>query len=204
MSAQPQAASQAFKMVIIGQHLEVTGREEWRAWLAEHHATAPEIWLIHYKKHTGQPTISHEEGVEEALCFGWIDGVIKRIDEQKYAVRYSPRRSGSVWSQTNIRRAKQLMKHGRMTAAGKARIREAHASGEWHRTRQQEQPMDIPPDLQAAVAADRQARENFDNLAPSHIRQFLRWINDAKRAETRRRRIRETVRMVREGRKPGI
>ena len=191
-------------MVTIGQRLEVTRREDWRAWLAEHCATAQEIWLIHYKKHTNKPTISYDDGVEEALCFGWIDGVIKRIDEEKYAIRYSPRRKGSVWSQTNIRRVNKLIEKGSMTEAGMVRIREAQESGEWHKTRQREELMEIPPDLQATMAADQQAQNNFDNLAPSHIKQFIWWINDAKRETTRQRRIRETVRMVREGRKPSI
>src|SRR5512136_2082325 len=118
-------------MKIHGMLLPFISRDEWRAWLEENHATATEAWLVHNKKHTGKPGLALEEAVEEALCFGWIDGVLKPIDEEKYALRYSPRKKGSLWSETNKRRVRKLIKQGRMTEAGLAKVQEAKANGEW-------------------------------------------------------------------------
>lgn len=94
-------------------------RKEWREWLTKNHDKTTEIWLVYYKKHTGKPTIKYEEAVEEALCFGWIDGIEKRIDEERYAQRFTPRRKNSNWSESNIARYKKLVKQGLMTKAGK-------------------------------------------------------------------------------------
>ena len=154
-----------------GAQLPFTSRDDWRAWLEENHATATEAWLIHYEKHTGKPGLSLNEAVEEALCFGWIDGVLKPIDEEKFALRYSPRKKGSVWSETNKRRVAKLIKQGRMIEAGLAKVREAKASGEWHAATLREDTTNIPEDLRQALKANSLARHNFDRLAPSHKRQ---------------------------------
>ncbi len=181
--------------------LSFTTKADWRAWLEENHATATEAWLIIYKKHTGQPGLTLEEAVEEALCFGWIDGVLKPIDKQKYALRYSPRKKGSVWSETNKRRVTKLIKQGRMTEAGLTKVTEAKASGEWRAATLRENTASIPADLQQALEANTPAQHNFDQLAPSHKRQYIYWITSAKTDETRQRRIRETVRLVAENKK---
>jgi uncharacterized protein YdeI (YjbR/CyaY-like superfamily) len=173
-------------------------RDAWRAWLEENHATAREAWLLHYKKHTGQPGLSLEEAVEEALCFGWIDGVLKPIDETKYALRYSPRKQGSVWSETNKRRVRKLIKQGRMTEAGLAKVREAKANGEWRAAALREDTSNIPDDLRQALTANPQARRSYNRLAPSHKRQYIYWITSAKTDTTRQRRIQETVRRLAE------
>ncbi len=191
-------------MAAISQHLHFTHRDGWRAWLEENHATAKEAWLVHYKKHTGKPGLSLEEAVEEALCFGWIDGVLRPIDDEKYALRYSPRKKDSVWSETNKRRIRQLIKQGRMTEAGLAKVREAKANGEWRAATLREDTTNIPDDLRQALKANSQARRNFDRLAPSHQRQYIYWITSAKTDKTRQRRIQETVRLVMESKKPGI
>src|SRR5438105_1352275 len=102
--------------------LYVTSREEWRAWLTKHYQTEAEVWLIYYKKHTGQPRISYHQAVEEALCFGWIDSIVKRIDDDKFAQKFTPRRDGTTWSALNRRRLRQLIREGRMTEAGLAKI----------------------------------------------------------------------------------
>ncbi len=180
-----------------------TTKDDWRAWLEAHHATAGEVWLILYKKHTDKPGLSLEEAVEEALCFGWIDGVLRPIDEEKYALRYSPRKSGSVWSETNKRRVRKLIKQGRMTEAGLAKIKEAKVNGEWRAAALREDTTNIPDDLRQALKANAQARRNFDRLAPSHKRQYIYWITSAKTDKTRLRRIQETVRLVTENKKPG-
>ena len=118
-------------MVAINQQFHFVNRHDWRTWLEANHATANEAWLVIYKKHTGKPGLSYEEAVEEALCFGWIDGVMKRLDEEKYALRFSPRKKGSVWSELNKRRVAKLIKQGRMTEAGLAKVKEAKANGQW-------------------------------------------------------------------------
>src|SRR5687767_550105 len=94
--------------------LYVPTREEWRAWLAEHHATAAEVWLIGYKKQTGKPSVPYDEAVEEALCFGWIDSIRRKLDEERFAQKYSPRRPRSNWTELNLQRARRLQAEGRM------------------------------------------------------------------------------------------
>jgi uncharacterized protein YdeI (YjbR/CyaY-like superfamily) len=106
------------------------GREDWRAWLAAHHATAQEIWLVIHKKHAGKAGLTYVEALEEALCFGWIDGILKRIDDEKHTIRFSPRRKNSIWSEQNKKRIRKLIQEGRMTEAGLAKIKEAKANGQ--------------------------------------------------------------------------
>ena len=98
--------------------LYVSNRKEWRSWLKKNNAKVEEMWLIYFKKHTGKPSINYMDSVEEALCFGWIDGLKKRIDKQKYAYRFTPRKSGSKWSPLNIKLAKRMIEEGKMTRAG--------------------------------------------------------------------------------------
>ncbi len=184
--------------------LHFTSRDEWRAWLEVHHTTDKEAWLVHYKKRTGKPGLSLEEAVEEALCFGWIDGALKPMDEEQYALRYSPRKKGSVWSETNKRRVGKLIKQGRMTEAGLAKIKEAKASGEWRAAALREDTTNIPGDLRQALKANSQARRNFEGLAPSHKKQYIYWITSAKTDATRRKRIQETVRLVAENKRLGL
>src|SRR2546425_7833902 len=114
----------------ISQTLHVTSRDEWRAWLATHYQLETEVWLIYYKKHSGQPRISYDHAVEEALCFGWIDSIVKRIDEEKYAQKFTPRRNWTNWSPSNKQRMRRLIQEGRMTGAGLAKIDLAILDGE--------------------------------------------------------------------------
>jgi uncharacterized protein YdeI (YjbR/CyaY-like superfamily) len=154
------------------------------------------LWLVLYKKHSNQPTISYDEAVEEALCFGWIDGLTKSIDEEKYAVRFTPRKTGSVWSESNKKRVAKMIADGRMTPIGLAKVEEAKRNGEWEKATIREDVSNVPADLKHALQADKTAQQNFEKLAPSHKRQYIYWITEAKRDETRQKRIRETVRMV--------
>jgi uncharacterized protein YdeI (YjbR/CyaY-like superfamily) len=110
--------------------LYVATREEWRAWLAEHHAGASEVWLVAYKKHTARPSVPYEDAVEEALCFGWIDSTRKSIDEERSAQRFTPRRPGSNWSASNRQRVRRLIAAGQMTPAGMARVEFALDGGQ--------------------------------------------------------------------------
>jgi len=190
-------------MVTIGQQLHFTHRDKWRAWLEANHATAKEAWPVIYKKHTGKPGLALEEAVEEALCFGWIDGLLHRLDDEKYALRYSPRKKGSIWSEVNKRRVRKLIKQGRMTEAGLAKIRDAKANGEWRAARLRENVTNLPDDLAQALKTNRPAWHNFERLAPSHKKQFIYWITSAKTDVTRRKRIHETIRLVAENKKLG-
>ena len=171
-------------------------RDDWRAWLTEYHATAQEMWLVFYKRHTGKGGLTYVEALEEALCFGWIDGILKRIDDEKHTIRFSPRRKNSIWSEQNKKRAGRLIQEGRMTEAGLAKVRAAKANGQWEKAAVREDVTLVPPELTAALAGNAQARENFEKLAPSYRRQFIYWVSIAKHDETRRKRVAEVVRLL--------
>ena len=178
-------------------------RDAWRAWLEKNHAREKELWLVLYKKSSNKPTVSYAEAVEEALCFGWIDGLTKGVDEEKYAVRFSPRKSGSVWSESNKKRVAKMIELGLMMQVGLAKIEEAKRNGEWDKATEREDTTNISPELKRALESDKIAQQNFDKLAPSHKRQYIGWIADAKRDETRERRIRQAVQMLKENKKLG-
>jgi uncharacterized protein YdeI (YjbR/CyaY-like superfamily) len=172
--------------------LYVTSREEWRAWLTKHYQSETEVWLIYYKKHTGQPRIAYDHAVEEALCFGWVDSIVKRIDEETFAQKFTRRRDWTKWSALNKRRLRRLIREGRMTEAGLAKIDRAMLDVE-----APEKPskgdLDLPRFVKQALMANAKAWANFQNLAPSHRRNYIRWIMDARKDETRERRLREAV-----------
>ncbi len=179
-------------------------RDQWRRWLAANHATATELWLVFHKKHTGKSGLTYDEAVEEALCFGWIDGILKRIDSEKHTIRFCPRRKNSIWSERNKERVRRMVEAGRMTEAGLAKVRDAKENGQWDKAAEREDVTAVPPELAEALAKDDRARRNFEKLAPSYRKQFLYWIGTAKRDETRGKRVAETVKMVRESRRLGI
>lgn len=191
-------------MVEVTERLYLTNREDWRAWLERNHDVKTEIWLVYYKKHTGKPTIPYDDAVEEALCFGWIDSIVKRQDDEMYIQKYTPRKKKSVWSEANKKRANKMIKQGRMTEAGLAVVMAAKKSGEWTKANVRFDPRSVPPDLKKALAANKKAKENFDNLAPSYKKHYVWWITSAKREDTRRRRIAKTVLMIEENKKPGM
>jgi uncharacterized protein YdeI (YjbR/CyaY-like superfamily) len=182
----------------------VTNRDEWRDWLSQHHATETEVWLIFYKKETSKPTIPYEAAVEEALCFGWIDSIIKRIDATRYARKFTPRKDKSMWSGLNKRRAEKVTKEGRMTDSGLAKIRIARKTGLWDKDPRPQISLDIPPEFAKALARNKKAKGNFDKLAASYRKHYIGWIAVAKRAETRKRRIEESVALLEKGKKLGL
>jgi uncharacterized protein YdeI (YjbR/CyaY-like superfamily) len=179
-------------------------RDQWRAWLAENHATAAEICLVFYKKHVGKPGLTYIEALEEALCFGWIDGIVRRIDGEKHTIRFSPRRKNSIWSEQNKKRVGRLIEEGRMTEAGMVKVREAKANGQWDKAAQREDTTLVPPELTAALAKNAKARQSFEKLAPCYRRQFIYWIGIAKRDETRQKRVTEAVRLLAGNERLGI
>jgi uncharacterized protein YdeI (YjbR/CyaY-like superfamily) len=168
----------------------------WCAWLEKNHTLEREVWLLHRKKGSTQPLLTLEEAIEEALCFGWVDSTLCPVDEETYALRYTPRRAGSTWAVSNVRRVEKLIAQGRMTEAGLAAVREAQASGAWKAALRREDPTWLPDELRVALDADELLRQSWERLAPSHRKQYIWWITSAKKAETLQRRIAETLRRI--------
>lgn len=172
-------------------------RAEWRAWLAQHHMDATGVWLISYKKATGKPRVEYEEAVEEALCFGWIDSKGSKLDDERTMLWFAPRRPGSGWSRPNKERVERLMAAGLMAPAGLAKIEAAKADGSWSALDAVE-ALEAPPDLLEALAANPPAQQYWDAFPRSAKRSILEWIGNAKRPETRARRVEETARLAAE------
>jgi uncharacterized protein YdeI (YjbR/CyaY-like superfamily) len=146
------------------QTFHAADRKAWRVWLEQNHADAAEVWLVYFKTHARQPCVTYEESVEEALCFGWVDSLIQKIDEERYARKFTPRRMDSAWSETNKRRVAKVIAEGRMTPAGLTKVTfplDVAPSIE-------KQEMLIPDWLAAGLQASPRAWENFCQLPPSH------------------------------------
>lgn len=174
-------------------------RAQWRRWLERHHARRPEVWLAFYKAHTGKPSVSYVEAVEEALCFGWIDGQARRIDDESWCQRYTPRRRGSVWSKVNLRRFARLTGEGRVTDAGRAAgptLATKVAEAFWER------PNVTPPEIAEALRASRKAWAVFEALPPYKQKMYVTWLISAKRPETRARRVERAIGMLERGEHP--
>jgi uncharacterized protein YdeI (YjbR/CyaY-like superfamily) len=168
-------------------------RKEWRNWLEKNHSIVDEIWLIYYKKNSGKSRIPYNDAVEEALCFGWIDGKIKRVNEDYYIQRFTPRRPGSRWSKLNLERAQKLIEYGLMKPEGLEAYKKVLEKPELaSQIRTDEVPV-IPEDLMEALSINGTALTNFLNFPPSARRLYILWMNFAKRAETRAKRIERIV-----------
>jgi len=163
-------------------------RAEWRRWLQENHASSAGVWLLIAKKGSGAAGLSHNDAVEEALCFGWIDSRVRRLDEWHFHQWYCPRRLGSIWSAPNKARVARLIEAGLMAPAGLAKIEAALADGSWEILDQVE-ALEVPDDLAAALAANPKAASGFAAMAPSERKQYLYWVLSAKRPDTRAKRI---------------
>ena len=164
-------------------------RAAWRKWLEEHHRSADEAWLVLYKKGVREAALSLDEAVKEALCFGWIDGKLVSLDEERYSLRFTPRKPNSVWSMSNIRRVEELIGEGLMTEAGLQKVAEARQSGQWEAAIRREEVDVIPPDLEKALRRRKGAIATYRSLPASRKKQLLHWILTAKRSGTRQRRI---------------
>jgi uncharacterized protein YdeI (YjbR/CyaY-like superfamily) len=185
--------------------VHVSTRDHWRRWLAENHEKEEDgIWLVFYKRETGRPSLEYEESVEEALCFGWIDSIIKRLDDQTYCRKFTPRRDGSRWSKANKWRVKKLFKEGRMTGFGLAKVEAAKRSGSWGTDPRPVISIDIPQELSEALGRNRKATAFFERLAPTYRKHFIGWIVTAKRPETRARRVKESMALLARGEKLGL
>jgi uncharacterized protein YdeI (YjbR/CyaY-like superfamily) len=185
--------------------LYVTNRDDWRAWLEKNHETEKEVWLVYYKKHTNRPRIPYDDAVEEALCFGWIDSIVQKIDDERYAQKFTPRKNSSKWSELNKRRVRKLLREGKMTPAGLAKIGDGVLeAGEGSKSESKTKGLIIPESLEESLRANGKAWENFNRLAPSYRRQYIGWITSAKKEETRNKRIREAVELLARNEKLGM
>lgn len=180
-------------------------RSRWRKWLIKNHDKEKNgIWLGFYKKGTNKPSLEYEQAVEEAICFGWIDSIIKKIDEAKYVRKFTPRKADSFWSQLNKKRVGRMIKQGLMTEAGLAKINVAKETGLWNKDPRPKIPHDIPDEFAAALAKNKKAKENFDKLALTYRRHYIGWIVTAKRDQTQKRRIAESIALLKQGKKLGL
>jgi len=191
-------------MAELSQPLYFKDGREWRSWLEKNHTSATEAWLLYYKKNSGKTSISYNETLEEALCFGWIDGKLKSIDEEKFTIRYSPRKARSLWSLNNRETAERLIKEGRMTVAGLEKIEEARRNGLWEKAYSSRRDDTLPVDLREALMKDAAAWENFTNFARGQRNSYIYWVELARTVETRRRRINTVVERSRQNLKPGM
>ena len=181
-------------------------REQWREWLKEYHQTERVIWLEYYKKHTGKPSIPYNDAVEEALCYGWIDSTIRRIDEERYMQKFTPRKMKSTWSVPNVLRVEKLIKQGKMTAKGLELYEFAKKQNLLPDPSLKQKPEmpEVPSWFEEALDKNDDARRYFHKLAPSYRRIYIQWILDAKRAETRLRRLAEAIDLLSKGKKLGM
>ena len=178
--------------------LSVVTRDEWRKWLEKNYTTEKEVWLVFYKKHTRIPSILYNDAVEEALCFGWIDSIIKRIDDEKFVRKFTPRKHKSTWSELNKKRAKKMIKEGKMTDAGLAHIDEKV----FNQKEVRELPV-ITPEIEDTLKAHK-VWGRFCDLAPGYKKQYLGWVLDAKREETRTKRLKELITVLEKNEKLGM
>jgi uncharacterized protein YdeI (YjbR/CyaY-like superfamily) len=178
--------------------LQIRSRREWRAWLAKNHTSSPGVWLVFHKAHTGKKSVPYEDVVREALCFGWIDSLIKRLDDDRYAFKVTPRKPTSKWSALNRKRWAELKAAGFLTSAGLAAAPTDNSYA----------PRPVIPDLPVYIAkalkANPKAWAFFQQLAPTYRRNFVVWIHTAKRPETREKRIRESIELLAAGKKLGL
>ena len=194
-------------MIEMAEELYVPNRYDWRAWLVKNHDVKKEVWLTYYKKHTGKRGISYDDSVEEALCFGWVDSIVKRLDEEEFARKFTPRRGKSRWSETNRKRVEKMIREGRMTETGLIRIKEARASGEWLKSNasaRHRNGLVIPSYLQDALTTNKRALDSFNNLAESYRRNFVLWIDSAKMEKTRKKRVAEAMKLLEQNQKLGL
>ena len=175
-------------------------QKEWEAWLERNHET-PGIWLKFAKKTSGIPTVSYQEAVDSALCYGWIDGQMKSLDDTYYVQRFTPRTSNSNWSKINREKAEGFIAEGRMRPPGLRAIEVARASGRWDKAYEGQREMAVPDDLAKALKKNPKAQKFFATLNSKNRYAVLYRIHDAKKPETRARRIETFIAMLAEGKK---
>ena len=178
--------------------LDVRSRAQWRVWLRKHHAASDGVWLVYYKQHTGVKSVDYDDSVCEALCYGWVDSLIKSLDADRYARKFTPRRAGSKWSDSNRTRWKALAAKGLLSAAGLA------AAPTANRAVRPSIAARTPAFISGAFKANAKAWRTFQQLPKHRRREFVVWISMAKRPETRAKRIAESLRLLAAGKPLGL
>ena len=179
--------------------------EEWRSWLGENHTGAEGIWVKIQKKASKKEGIRYEEAVLEAVAHGWIDGHMKSLNPDEFMQKFTPRRAGSVWSLSNRRRAERLISEGRMTEAGMKTVEEAKLNGRWDNARSSSRgAAELPSDLEEALKKNKAAYSNYLAFPASARFMYIHWVNEAKREDTRNRRIKTVVDRSERNQRPGI
>ena len=170
-------------------------RAQWRRWLEKNHDRVAEVWLEFVKAHTGRRTFSYVDAVEEAICFGWIDTTVRRIDDERYMQRFTPRSNDRNWSKINIERFDRMEREGKMTDAGRAR----RASKLLAAKKRLQAGDPVPPFIAEELEKHPKAKAFFETLAPGYRRDYLRWISESKKEETRAKRLREAIEKLESG-----
>ncbi len=186
-------------------HIYFKNRREFKDWLTENHDKSPGIWMLYYKKHVKTDCIHYKDALEEALCFGWIDSIIKKVDEEKYVRRFTPRSDTKNWSDVNKRIVSGLLKEGKMTEAGLSKI-DGSVMAEIENLNtetvtKEKKAFEIPEFIISELAKNEPALTNFNNLAQSYKKQYVLWITSAKREETVKKRIEEAIGLLKENKK---
>jgi uncharacterized protein YdeI (YjbR/CyaY-like superfamily) len=161
----------------------------WRAWLEQHHDNEQEIWLVYFKAARDKTNIDYESSIEEALCFGWIDSIIQKIDEETYARKFNPRRMDSQWSETNKRRVIKVIREGRMTEAGMAKVTFNVNEVDASKPKPKRPTVQMPEKMEQALKSRPGLWEAFQKVSPSYRRNYILWLSDAKKPETFERRF---------------
>ena len=182
--------------------LVVRTLDQWRDWLNERHASESEVWLIFHKRHTSVESIAYEDARDEALCFGWVDSLVKRLDDRRYALKFTPRRADSRWSAVNRKRYAELKASGRLKPAGIARPPTERSYGA--RPPRLELSAKLPAYFQEALKSNTKALRHFEGLTPAHRRPYFAWVESARREETKRRRMQEVIRLLAQGKELGL
>jgi uncharacterized protein YdeI (YjbR/CyaY-like superfamily) len=164
-------------------------QKEWRGWLEKHHDLEQEVWLVYFKPASGMSNIDYEASVEEALCFGWIDSIIQKVDEEKYVRKFNPRRIESKWSETNKRRVIKVIREGRMTEAGMAKVTFDVEKVEVSKPKVKRPPVEMPGNIGQALKSDPRVWAAFQKISPSLQRNYILWLSDAKKPETFEKRL---------------
>lgn len=181
-----------------------TSPGEWRRWLARHHANEAGIWLVFSKAPSSLKSIDYASALDEALCYGWIDSIIRRIDDRRYARKFTPRKPNSHWSDINKKKVSRLIRLKRVTPAGMQAIRRSKELGRWESQPRPTAPRGTPKSFRLALKQNEKARTFFQSLPEGERRRFSIWISIAKQEQTRQRRIRESIRLLAHRQKLGL
>jgi uncharacterized protein YdeI (YjbR/CyaY-like superfamily) len=181
--------------------VEFKTQAAWEKWLAKNHAKSPGVWLRMYKKATGIKSVNYAQALEEALCYGWIDGQKNKYDDESFVQRFTPRRARSIWSKVNVGHVARLTEAGKMRPAGQAQIDAAKADGRWALAYDSGKDMTVPEDFLKELAKDKKAKAFFDTLNKTNLYSIGFRLQTAKKPETREKRMKQIIEMMKNGEK---